>query len=223
MHEELFSSKASITVPYELILYNRKRIVEAAHEHASGHTQDHVKLLLDDFQKEHKITSEKLDEIDTGDCKRISFQDVWLLYPPGTTVFQRDEGEWRAYKVERVEYQNQHDSNTLLVRGYYLDFDKTGNYLVPQLENLTVRSYSLEKSVASLEVLPGWYFQRYHDLYERLLERGKAYSSYSAKVCYRQYQGDAWPKTTHTVSSIRMTCILIRIQICMAYYRIRSQ
>ncbi|RYP93286.1 hypothetical protein DL770_000575 [Monosporascus sp. CRB-9-2] len=196
--EELFSPGASINEPYELIFHNWRKIEQAGLESAERYTSDHVKLLLDFIRKEHTFIWEKLDEIEEGNCKMVAFEHLWLIYRPGTTVFSKDEGGWRAYKVEAVEVGTRSRSDAALIHGYYLDFDRTGKWLIPQLEVLSVPSYSSERSIGNLEVVPDWYFQNRTGLHEKLIERGRKYWGFGGEVHYQQYNGDAWQKTIQT-------------------------
>ncbi|KAI1135114.1 P-loop containing nucleoside triphosphate hydrolase protein [Hypoxylon sp. FL0543] len=117
------------------------------------------------------------------------------LYHPGDTVFKKDLDAWRAYKVKRSEFRPISHPDSILVHCYYLDFDKTGRWLVPQLAVLFVPSLSSKRSIEDLEVIPGRYFDDHHSLRRKLLERGRQYAAYAGRVFYGEYTGDSWPTT----------------------------
>ncbi|XXH03870.1 hypothetical protein Hte_010276 [Hypoxylon texense] len=117
------------------------------------------------------------------------------VYHQGDTVFKKDMDAWRAYKVERFEFHPCLNPDSILVHGYFLDFDKTGNWLVPQLTVLVVSSLSSKKYIEDLDVIPGWYFDDHHSLRKKLMDRGLQYASYARGVFYREYTGDSWPTT----------------------------
>ncbi|RYP76363.1 hypothetical protein DL771_001802 [Monosporascus sp. 5C6A] len=162
-----------IKEPYEPLFHNWKRISQAGRDSSEAHVNDNVQHLLDFLKSERMFTWEKLDEIEDGLCNSIAFEDLWLLYPPGGTVFSMDRGAWRAYKVDRVEAPPRLSSDSMIVHCYYLDFDKTGNWLVPHAESFNISPYSAERAIDKLHLVPNWYL---HDLSEKLIERGKKYS-----------------------------------------------
>ncbi|RYP84834.1 hypothetical protein DL769_001097 [Monosporascus sp. CRB-8-3] len=180
--KDLFSTAVSINEPYELIFHNWKKISDVGRDAAEEETREHVKLLLNFIKNERPHTREKLKEVESRGCQTVAFDDLWLIYPPGATVFSKVEGVWRAYKVERVEVSHGSDSESMVVYGYYLDFDTKGDWLVPRLEVLLVSSFSSERGIGDLEVVPDWYFQTRKDFPEELIRRGKRYWGYAVKV-----------------------------------------
>lgn len=194
-HEELFYPQTSINEPYHLIFYHWEKLEKHSHED--------VKDLLGFVKENCQSTYEKCQELQLRTCTEISFEDLWLLYYRGTTILSKDDNGWRAYKVERVEHQSYSNSGSMLIYAHYLDFDSSGQWLVPHLEVLTVHWYPGDRVIGNLEVIPEWYFQkqRNNNLLGNLVQRGKAYESYRGKVYYRDYNGDIWPRTPRKVSN----------------------
>ncbi|KAM0806761.1 putative AAA+ ATPase domain-containing protein [Seiridium cardinale] len=195
-NEGLLSDTPSIDEPYEMIFYNRSKILELANESVQGNTRQDVQFLLDFIRKNQSDVWEKLEEIESGCCTKIGFEDLWLLYSPGTNVLKNDHGECRAFKVERVEMNTSRNSKALHISAYYLDFDNTGAWLIPQLEVLEVAEYSSERYVGKLELVPVWFARGDNDPTHRLIERGTEYCGYRGKVSYCEYAGDQWPRTS---------------------------
>ncbi|KAI8950669.1 hypothetical protein F4801DRAFT_333308 [Xylaria longipes] len=194
--DDSFSPTSTIAEPYEWLFRNRKRISQAAKQDTREHTIRHVDLLLEFVKKERPSTWEKLDELEAGNCRKIAFDDIWLIYPPGATVFAKDQGGWRAYKVERIESSSSSSSEEMLIHCLYLGLDTTGKWLTPKREVLTVRSYSSELPIGDLEVVPNWHFQRRNSLPEKLMERGKKFWEYSRNVNHKEYYGQAWLRSS---------------------------
>lgn len=186
-------SRLSVNEPYELLFYNRKKLLQAENDDTDGHIKEHVQALFNFVQKRSPLAWEKLNEIEERTCYEIAFKDLWLLYPPGRTVFSREDSAWRAYKVVRVEIHSESNSDKILIHCRFLDFDKTGKWLVPQVKVFHVPSYSSERLIKNLNVIPDWC---YIELGEKLIERGKIYWSYGREVFHRRYDGDAWPRTS---------------------------
>ncbi|KAI0890999.1 P-loop containing nucleoside triphosphate hydrolase protein [Annulohypoxylon nitens] len=185
--------KFSINEPYELIFYNKNKISQVQREDMDCHVREHMQALFSFIQKKSPLTWEKLNEIDERRCCEIAFKDLWLLYPPGRTVFNWDDGAWRAYKVDRVEIMSESTSEKMLVHCFFLDFDKTGKWLVPQAKTFHISPYSSERPIKSLDVIPDWYYDK---LGESLIERGQLYWNYGRGVFYKRYDGDAWPRVS---------------------------
>jgi hypothetical protein len=195
----------SLDEPYESLFYNRKRLQSVDEGYAR---QRHIKLLLEFMKEEHSSTWHKLDEIEEERCGQISFEHLWLLYPPKSTVFKKDGGGWRAYRIERVEVPTHSKLDALRILGYYLDFDRTGQWLVPKLEVLSIHPYSCDRPIANLEVVPDEYISRIcnrNDLGRKLIERGSEYWCYKGQPVYKEYKGDAWPNISHNASISSVT------------------
>ncbi|KAI2465337.1 P-loop containing nucleoside triphosphate hydrolase protein [Annulohypoxylon bovei var. microspora] len=183
----------SVYEPYRPIFHNREKISQSKAEDTDDHIKEHVQALLRLIKKKKPLTWEKLDEIEAKKCYNIAFKDLWLLFPPGKTVFSRDDGAWRAYKVGRVDIYPESDSENISIHCWFLDFDNNGQWLVPHEKVFHVPSYSSEQPIINLNVIPDWYFGNLEDM---LIERGKNYLSYGSNVFYRAYAGDAWPRTS---------------------------
>lgn len=110
----------------------------------------HAQLLLDFVRNENSYAWKSSDVIQARKCYKIAFKDLWLIYPPGATALQNDNGVWRAYNVERLEGNNYFNIDTKIIDCYYPEFDKTGKYLVPYYEETVVSSYSSEMLIGTL-------------------------------------------------------------------------
>lgn len=190
-----------INEPYESIFHNKDEIEKVARGSADEHTKQHVQLLLNFIEQNYPLTCEKLGEIKERRCQKIAFEDLWLIYSHGSTVLSKEDGAWRAFKVDRVEISPYSGSKSVLVHCCYLDFDKTGTRLVPCLKVFHVSPFSSERPVESLEVVPDWCLNNREIICRRLIERGKKFWSYNGRVLYRAYCGDAWPRASQDVSS----------------------
>lgn len=201
-HEEIFAT-STMHEPYEFIIHNWSRIESHIEKDGKkGSSGQSIKPLLDFFRRTYAVTLEKLGQINSGDCTKIAFEDLWLIYPPGETVFKNDNGGWRAYKVERVEACPRGSLTDMAIYAYYLDFDESGQWLIPHLEVLSVSYYSSSRTIGNLEIVPEWYFRKCGELLARLINRGRDYFKFGEKVSYMEYEGDAWPITSSTVSKV---------------------
>ncbi|KAK1751552.1 hypothetical protein QBC47DRAFT_307450, partial [Echria macrotheca] len=190
----------SIHEPYEMLFYNRGRIMAVIEN--DDHVGKHAQLLLEFMQNERRTTWKKADELDNNRCNSIAFEDAWLLYPPGETVFRLDGGGWRAYKVARVEVSPYPSLDPIRIHGYYLGFDKTGKSLVPQLEVLSIKPYPSEQPIRRLEVVPKRHIHQIKPgLEAELIGRGRKYWKYKREAFHQWYTGDAWSMTAGKAST----------------------
>lgn len=194
-HGELFPPRTRIHEPYHLIFYHWEKF--------EAHAQEDVKKLLNVVKESCPDTFDKFQELQSDTCTKISFADLWLLYRPETTILTKDDCGWRAYKVERFELQTHMDSDSMTIYVHFLDFDSSGQWLVPHREVITIYSYSGDRAIGNLEAIPAWYFRKHHNdnLLQKLVQRGKEYDKYRGSVSYREYNGDAWPRTPRKVSN----------------------
>ena len=66
----------------------------------------HAKLVLD-FMRKELDESKVLDDIESSQPSGvIDFPNIWLLYPPGTTVYSKENGEYEAFVVDSVRGVN---------------------------------------------------------------------------------------------------------------------
>ncbi|KAI0887043.1 P-loop containing nucleoside triphosphate hydrolase protein [Annulohypoxylon maeteangense] len=179
--------------PYKPIFYIRKKFLQGRHGAMDGHSREHIQPLFDFVRRKSRLVWEKLNQIDERICYDIAFKELWLLYPPGETVLNKDDGAWRAYKVDRVEINSDSSSADMTIHCWFLDFDKTGKWLVPHSKVFYVHSYSSERPIGVLDVIPEWYCE---ELGAKLVERGKKYWEYGRVVSHKRYDGDAWPRTS---------------------------
>lgn len=207
-YEEIFSPTSTLHDPCEFIIHNWRKIESHVERNNKGHpTTQAVQQFLEFFKQRYAVTLEKLDQINNRSCTKIAFEDLWLIYPPGATVFRKDDGGWRAYKVERVEAIPNGRLHDLSIYTYYLDFDQSGQWFIPHLEVLTTPYYPSSRAIRDLEVIPEWHFRGHDEFFKKLEKRGRVYETYKDKVSYMEYSGEAWPMISSMVSKIFFSLI----------------
>ncbi|KAH8199793.1 hypothetical protein TruAng_006016 [Truncatella angustata] len=197
-NEKLFSPSSWITEPFEVIVHNRSEIVKHHSELDDGDAKKHLGWFLERLEAHQPGLWQKQDEILSGSCRQVLFEHLWLLYPPGSTVFSIDDSAWRAYIIERTETVTLEHAAILQIHVCYLDFDGTGRRLIPHRTVIEVTSYTSERKMSALRLKPEWYIERTTPLIvANLVKRGNEYSGLGGKPHYREYEGDAWPKASH--------------------------
>ena len=98
--EDTVGDTVTFSEPYMMLFTHRSEMNDSLQRtDIPEETKNHVRLLLQFLREEMPTTSAKLDEIEAGTCKRITFQDLWLLYVPNTPVYISVNGEDRQMVV----------------------------------------------------------------------------------------------------------------------------
>lgn len=195
-----------VVEPYELIFHNKTRIEEKAPQLGTGNCQRHLSFLVEYLEEEEKPRAwGRIEAIEARRCKTITFDTVLLLYRRGDTALQNVDGTWRAYVIERHEYKTSTNDEAILIHAWFLDFDKTGNSLVPLATVFELPKFDSEQLITSLELIPQRFLDRVSDLMTNIRERGVAYYKYGSDVHYRLYHGSEWPRPSQKVRYSRIS------------------
>ena len=202
----LLAPEPRLSEPYMILFQNRKLLQDRA-QMLDEEPREHLNHLLGFIQGELPHVSRKLDDLENKRTSTTSFDTVWLLYRPGTTVYQRVEQEWVAFKVlrqhalERRAGTSQYDQYVIKAGTFWLKLSKSSGMLKPETATLTVMEFAGEKKITDLNFIPEEYLHGREAIREQLIERGRHYSQLGRKPCLKDYTGDAWQsKTLETVS-----------------------
>ncbi|KAK6820891.1 hypothetical protein PG987_015291 [Apiospora arundinis] len=185
-----------VVEPYELLFHNKARIKEdGAKKLGNGNCQTHLRFLVDYLEEKEKPRAwGRIDAIEQGRCKTITFDSVPLLYSRGDTVLQNKDGVWRAYVIEKHESKMSAGMESMLIHAQYLDFDKTGNSLVPHATVFELPKFESEQLITRLELIPRQFLDQRPELIDSIKDRGAEYYKYGREVRYCEYQGSEWPR-----------------------------
>jgi hypothetical protein len=193
-----FSRTSWLMEPYELIVHNKDEIQRLRSSLNDGDAKQHLDWFLEFLESHQPGAWDKYDEVHSGSCQRVLFEHLWLLYPPRTTVFKVNDEVWRAYVVERCEIVA--DARTSLrIFAWSLDFNTEGDRLIPYGTTFEVPSFSSERSIRMLELIPEWFILPTKSLREELIKRGKEHWEYRRKPHHKEYTGGAWPRKSQQV------------------------
>ncbi|UZP36826.1 hypothetical protein NXS19_004642 [Fusarium pseudograminearum] len=147
----------------------------------------HMRCLMKFFDDSIKA---KMQHVDSADCTRIAFHDLWHLYKPGNRVI--DQTEKQAYIILRIQTprhlvedvllrwnrnkeklgleDEKEDEVPVLLHCVYIDFD--GKQFGPVSKTFKIPQYGGLKDIRSLPVYP---FRHAKDtnLHEKFKKRGK--------------------------------------------------
>ncbi|KAF1935029.1 P-loop containing nucleoside triphosphate hydrolase protein [Clathrospora elynae] len=151
-------------------------------------TKSHAKLLQEVLTKEFKSLIETAQDMRS---KRVmTYQHLWTLFQPGSTVFARQDGQETAMTLVQTRYgQDAKGVPCFWLNCKYVDWD--GAKFGIQRINLSISAYTGTRSISSLQVYPLEYHHEGESIRTRLIERG-AKAEALAGPNYRAYQGVAW-------------------------------
>lgn len=134
-------------------------------------------------QDESTLVPHRLSEIHERRCKTISFAELSMLYSPNTTIYAFEDEEVRAYVVTEVTGMDQLSSESyspLLIRAWSIDHN--GIHLARRYDYLTVRQFSGQKVINSLQYIPAGYLPDETERRSYLIARGKRWWAYKDGV-----------------------------------------
>lgn len=194
-----FGLKGNVRGQSDTVPLTRSRLVDrlseisVRRESAASETAGLALQMIESIPEEH--------DINVADEGKLTFDHLDRHYPSGSTVYSRDDGGWRAYRVDRSERPGGPGTD-LHVHAYYLDFDESGTRLVPHSALLVAPSYPSARKVGSLELVPDWYMQETsRGVVDHLISRGKRFWWCGGKPKCFEYRGNAWPVTLGAVSA----------------------
>lgn len=158
-------------------------------------TKDHVRLLLQFLRDEMPRTSAKLDEIDAGTCRKITFQDLWLLYPPNTPVYVAVNGEDRQMVVYSRNAPEKNIKGHWGVLSLYCWSSKyQGHKLTRDFYPWVIQPFTGEKAVHNLDLVPMQYIPDRQAVQQRLIARGNRYFELNRGPVLQDYHGSKFPR-----------------------------
>ncbi|KAK0716568.1 hypothetical protein B0T21DRAFT_63836 [Apiosordaria backusii] len=146
----------------------------------------------------------KIDYLNSDECQKVSFADLWFLFKHGDDVIHRDRRQ--AYRVISVfstdhkaapqwrsEERDQDDKTQIIIQCIRIDFD--GRQVGPVTRQFSIEQFGGEKAITSLEIFPLRFAETKVDreqgsspFRDQLVERGKMFLQLSA-VKHMHYNG----------------------------------
>jgi hypothetical protein len=208
--EDTVGDTVTFSEPYMMLFTYRSELNDSLQRHdIPQETKDHVCLLLRFLREEMPRTSAKLDEIKAGTCKKIAFQDLWLLYPPNTPVYiavQREDRQMVVYSRSLPEKNLKGQWSVLSLYCWSAKYE--GAHLHRDFYPWVIQPYSGEKALDHLDLVPMQYKPNQEAVRSRLIARGNRYFELNRGPALQDYHGDKFPRVFKDVSVIRGTITL---------------
>ena len=179
-----------INEPFVELFHNRRDLHDAAKsEHLEGFTnldllqvRRHIRFILDFINFEFRDISHKLDDLESDrPLNTITYPEIWMLYKPGTVVYNLKDGEYEAFVVEEIRglqkrrnpRNRSHSHTRLYVTCFSIDYD--GEIFGRVWSQHCLSPFRGSKQISSLDLVPEKFLPDIAKIKTSLLNRGKAF------------------------------------------------
>lgn len=190
----------SFADPYMILFAYREQLHQSLKEDYPEDAKQHLKLLLDLLKAEHPKLSARLTEIEEGRCKKISFEQSWLLYPPNTPVYQgkgKDNRQIVVYSGSAPVRNPKGQWSPFTLQCWDVDYEH--RVFKRNFFSWVMEPYAGEKNVLNLELIPAKFMPNEKDLRNELLTRGQRYFDLNKTVTLQDYYGTKFPRVYNDV------------------------
>lgn len=203
--EDTVGDTVTFSEPYMMLFTHRAELNQGLEQDYPDETKRHVRLLLQFLREEMPRTSAKLDEIEAGICKKITFQDLWLLYTPNTPVYTTTNGEDRQMVVYSRNVPEKNLKGQFGVLSLYCWSAKyQSGKLVRDFYPWVIQPFTGEKLIAHLDLIPTQYMADKGDVGARLISRGNRYYELNQGAVLQDYHGNVFPRVFKDVRCWRL-------------------
>ena len=138
-------------------------------------------------------TWKKLDCVERGVCKKISFDDLWLIFPPGCQVYsEREDRLMVVYSRFAPERNQKGQLGPMVLNCWSARYH--GGELIRDYSVHTVQPYLGEEPIRALKLVPLDHHERRADINRRLMARGERYFQLNQSHTLQDYTGSAFPR-----------------------------
>ena len=159
--------------------------------------RSHTKLILD-FMRKELNESKVLDDLESAKPSGlIEFPNIWMLYPPGTTVYTKENGEYEAFIVDSVrgvhksmrQRSGQHSYSRVELTCWSINYD--GEIFGRVWSNHGIFPFKGSKEISSLQLVPEKFLPDVESVKSSLQSRGKQFWALQGQN-YQEYHGEIW-------------------------------
>lgn len=188
----------TFTDPFMIFFDNKTQLEQSLHSDMPEDAKEHARMLLKFIKEEYPFWTFTLAKIQEGRCRKISFSDLWLLFPPNTPVYARKGADIRQimiYARKSAEYNPQ----APLTLTYWEVVCEQGVFK-REFNEWTIESFAGEKSINKLDLVPVRYMDNEAELHQKLVARGRRYFELSKAPSLQDYYGTLFPRVYKDVS-----------------------
>ncbi|KIW90878.1 uncharacterized protein Z519_08661 [Cladophialophora bantiana CBS 173.52] len=179
-------NKATIDAPFKPFVHCWDAFEGACQDQSQ--IGKHMQLLRSALEPELQEAFAVIKDFQTHGM--IRFDRLWMIFKPGSFIFSEHQGIERIYKLRRTELRKTPETSSVyfLLHCYSIDWD--GKAFGHTLEVEGIKDFEGSRKFTDLGVFPLDSHPAKGAVIERLVERGRKFSSYT-RVHYRAYNGPA--------------------------------
>ncbi|ETS86225.1 hypothetical protein PFICI_00053 [Pestalotiopsis fici W106-1] len=207
-----------IESPYRSLFFYREELEETGvkrfEENDDQESLAHLKLLLSWIDTHFETERASYKRCIKGSPKAISYDHLWTIFRPGTTVYSEILQQPRAFRVVNLSYDTG-ELASLVLQVSFVDFD--GERVGSRKSSLCIPKYSGVQDIEDLPAMPLDFIENANEVRDALMERGKKFEGYVGQH-YLQYDGIAVKRIQDGYARFNVTG---RVMIdCKTYHRI---
>src|SRR6266536_564550 len=191
--EDTVGDTVTFSEPYMMLFTHRAELNLSLETNLPAETKSHVALLLQFLREEMPRTSAKLDEIEAGAAKNISFQDLWLLYTPNKLVYSvQEDKQMGVYSRNNPEKNLKGQFGVLSL--YCWSSVYKSSKLVREFYPMIIQPFTGDKPISQVDLVPTQYLRNKEKIGARLIERGNRYFELNKHAALQDYTGKMFPR-----------------------------
>lgn len=214
-----------ISAPYHSLFHYRNEIeavgLKRFEQDGDKESLEYLRLLLDWIKSNFELEIAAHDRCLSSESKAVSYENMWVLYRPGTLIHSKVRGEHRAFRVVDYWYNEDEDDPNFFISARFVDFD--GESFGERRTGLQLPKFSGTREVKSHSVRPLDFVDDADELRQQLTARGKRWGELASGQHFMEYKGIAMkenPRSPPGPSHLRFDATG-RIMIdCRTFHRI---
>lgn len=214
------ASDVRIASPYPSLFHYRKQIeAEGARRFADDpESRAQLDMLLDWIRARFEDEIAAYERCLYSDLKPISYDKLWILFPPGTMAYMKVNNEDRVFRVSSSWYGDDEDDGESRLNFSLTFIDYDGDRLGTRYSTGAIHKYAGSRPLSELAIMPLDLVNGADEKRERLLARGRKFESLVGQH-FMQYEGVAYKQTSDGMARYSVSG---RVMVdCKTYHRLR--
>lgn len=178
--------RLTFQAPFQPFVHRWKNLIEALEVEQDPETKSHLELFHRTLEAELRDDLKARDDFILNGV--ITYETIWMIFEPGTTVFTVKDGQNCAAKFNTGNYQQTRCGNCYALGCQIVDWD--GENFGLGNASFNVWEWGGTMKITKLSAYPLEYHPNLSRVKDELISRGKAFEELSG-YHYKNYQGIA--------------------------------
>ncbi|KAL8879642.1 MAG: hypothetical protein Q9192_008192, partial [Flavoplaca navasiana] len=179
--------RLEVGYPFRPFVHRWQHLVDALHSEQDPETKSHIQLFYDALKTELRSTLETRD--DFFKHKTITFESLWMIFPPGQLVITTQNGRQIAAKL--TDAMNHSDKHERVHRLKCEMIHFNGSSVGWGTHWFDIPEFTGMRKINELTVYPLHFHRNVDRITRDLIDNGKAYYRLLG-VSHKHYRGDAF-------------------------------